>query len=272
MTNSHPYGMDMQGDSIWRNLTHRCAIQENWGSKMLQNVAKQLEVYKPWNMEEKLEESCHDIVSDAPNNAPVGLRDNSNSFDKSCARKAAVLICIFEGHEGELRVILTKRSTKLSSHPGDVALPGGKMEEGDADDTETALREASEEIGLDPSLIQVVAHLEPFFSKNQLRVVPVVGLLDNIGNFKPSINIDEVDAIFSVPLEMFLKLDYYRYEERECKGLKYVLHLFDFESDQGTFLIWGLTASILIKIASIIYQRPPSFKELPDFQQVQRYC
>ncbi|KAK6943452.1 NUDIX hydrolase domain [Dillenia turbinata] len=231
-------------------------------AKCFRMQQKQLEAYKPWKMEEKLEESCHGIASEAPNNAPVGFGDNSVSFDKSCARRAAVLICIFEGHEGGLRVIPTKRPTKLSSHPGDVALPGGKPVEGDTDDTETALREANEEIGLDPSLIQVVACVKPFiqrynlvelpsvtidpylmaFLQNQLRVVVVVGPLDNIGNFKPSLN---VDAVFSTPLEMFLKEDYYRYEESECKGLKYVLDLFDFESDQGAFLIWGLTTSIL---------------------------
>lgn len=54
-------------------------------------------------------------------------------------------------------------------------------------------------------------------------------------------------------------------------GEKYNLHLFDFKSEQGVFLIWGLTASILIHAASVIYQRSPFFKgHLPDFQQLQR--
>ncbi|GAY32069.1 hypothetical protein CUMW_000410 [Citrus unshiu] len=123
-------------------------------------------------------------------------------------RRAAVLICVFEeGHGGELRVILTKRSMNLSSYPGDVALPEGKMEDGDADDSATALREAMEEIGLDPHLVQVAAHLEPFNSKNQLNVVPVIGLLAKMEDFKPFLNPDEVDAIFDVPLEMFFKGD-----------------------------------------------------------------
>uniref|UniRef100_A0A7C9D451 Acetyl-CoA hydrolase n=1 Tax=Opuntia streptacantha TaxID=393608 RepID=A0A7C9D451_OPUST len=61
-------------------------------------------------------------------------------------RRAAVLVCIFEGGDGDLRVILTERSLNLSSHSGEVALPGGKMEEGDADEVATALREAKEEI------------------------------------------------------------------------------------------------------------------------------
>ncbi|KAF4398247.1 hypothetical protein G4B88_009863 [Cannabis sativa] len=82
-------------------------------------------------------------------------------------KRAAVLVCIFQGDGGDLRVILTKRSSNLSTHSGDVALPGGKADEGDASDVETALREAHEEIGLDPSLVNVVTVLHPFFTKEE---------------------------------------------------------------------------------------------------------
>ncbi|KAL2557873.1 nudix hydrolase 15 [Forsythia ovata] len=184
--------------------------------------------------------------------------------------RAAVLICLFNGEEGELRVILTKRSMKLSSHPGEVALPGGKMDEGDADDSATALREAMEEIGLDPCLVQVLAILKPLISSHLLTVVPVVGLLSRVTEYEPVLNANEVDAIFNVPLEMFLKEDSHRCVEKEWRDWKYVCHVFEFESDQETFLIGGLTASILIQAASIIYQRPPTFEEnLPDFSQLQ---
>ncbi|OQU80356.1 hypothetical protein SORBI_3007G115200 [Sorghum bicolor] len=80
-------------------------------------------------------------------------------------RRAAVLVCLFRGAAGELRVILTKRSSSLSTHSGEVALPGGKAEEGDADDAATALRESKEEIGLDPALVTVVTSLEHVLSK-----------------------------------------------------------------------------------------------------------
>ncbi len=63
----------------------------------------------------------------------------------------------------------------------------------------------------------------------------------------------------------------HRCEEKEWMEWKYILHLFDFTSEQGVFQIWGLTASILIQAASIIYQSSPSFKQhLPDFQQLQK--
>ncbi|KAJ6396794.1 hypothetical protein OIU77_021758 [Salix suchowensis] len=81
------------------------------------------------------------------------------------------------GTDGELRVILTKRSSQLSSHLGEVALPGGKREEGDADDIATALREAKEEIGLDPSLVDVVTVIEPYMTRFVLNFSNSVSIL-----------------------------------------------------------------------------------------------
>uniref|UniRef100_A0A0D9X7C2 Nudix hydrolase domain-containing protein n=1 Tax=Leersia perrieri TaxID=77586 RepID=A0A0D9X7C2_9ORYZ len=166
-------------------------------------------------------------------------------------RRAAVL----------LRVILTKRSSSLSTHSGEVALPGGKAEEGDADDAATALREAKEEIGLDPSLVTVVASLEHFLSKHLLVVVPIVGILSDIEAFKPVLNVSEVDDIFDVPLEMFLKDENRTSEEREKMGQTFTIHYFNYEKENQKYLIWGLTARILIHAASVVYQRPPDFPE-----------
>ncbi|KAL6197228.1 hypothetical protein ACLB2K_032837 [Fragaria x ananassa] len=97
----------------------------------------------------------------------------------------------------------------------EVSLPDGKTEEGDKDDGDTATREAKEEIGLDPKLVNVVTVLEPFLSKHLLRVVPVIGVLNDKEAFKPSPNPSEVEAVFDAPLEMFIKDENRRSEERE---------------------------------------------------------
>ncbi|CAA6665813.1 unnamed protein product [Spirodela intermedia] len=179
--------------------------------------------------------------------------------------RAAVLICLFEGDLGELRVILTKRSSTLSTHSGVAA--GGKAEDGDVDDAHTATREAKEEIGLDPSLVTVVTLLEPFLSKHLLRVIPVIGVLSDKKAFKPIVNPTEVETIFDVPLEMFLKDESRRWEERSFMGRKYLVHYFDYETGDNKFVIWGLTAGILIRAASVVYQRLPSFPEQkPSFK------
>ncbi|KAL0700504.1 hypothetical protein Bca4012_056626 [Brassica carinata] len=113
------------------------------------------------------QESAGKVVSQ------VGFQESMTPVPKDPERfrpkRVAVLICIFEGDEGDLRVILTKRSSRLSTHSGGrtekFSLLGGKAEEDDKDDGMTATREAEEEIGLDPSLIDVVTSLEPFLSK-----------------------------------------------------------------------------------------------------------
>nr|AFK34203.1 unknown [Medicago truncatula] len=136
-------------------------------------------------------------------------------------KRAAVLICLFEGQDRNLRVILTQRTSSLSTHAGEVALPGGKRDESDADDIETALREAKEEIGLDPSLVTVVTLLEPFHTKNDNR----------------------------------------RSEEREWLGEKHLVHYFDYEVENKKYVIWAITAAILIRAATLLLQRPPAFLE-----------
>ncbi|KAG6777116.1 hypothetical protein POTOM_016919 [Populus tomentosa] len=212
-------------------------------SQKLLSLAQQLRLYKP---------------PDSLNNPTR----RQNGIPQSAKPKtAAVLICIFEGNDGDLRVILTERSSRLSSHSGEVSLPGGKREEGDADDVETALREATEEIGLDPSLLDVVTVLEPFMTKYAMTVVPVVGILFDKKAFNPAPNVNEVETVFDVPLEMFLKDENRREQEKEWMGDKYLLHFFDYQSGSKKYTVWAITASILIRAASVVYQRPPAFLE-----------
>ncbi|CAI9087328.1 OLC1v1021377C1 [Oldenlandia corymbosa var. corymbosa] len=244
------------------------------GSQRLRALAQQLRMYKPPSVpgdddddieENNLQEAAGKVVSQ------VGFLESATPVAQQPERfkpkRAAVLVCLFEGDSGEFRVILTKRSSKLSTHSGEVALPGGKAEESDADDAETATREAEEEIGLDPSSVNVVTTLEPFLSKHLLRVIPVIGILPDKTAFRPSPNSAEVEAVFDAPLEMFLKDENRRSEEREWMGDKYLIHFFDYEMDGRRYLIWGLTAGILIRAASVVYQRPPSFLEqTPKFK------
>ncbi|XP_062231009.1 nudix hydrolase 15, mitochondrial-like [Phragmites australis] len=176
---------------------------------------------------------------------------------------AAVLVCLFEDPSGGTRVLLTKRASSLSSHSGEVSLPGGKVEEGDADAKATALREANEEIGLDPALVSVVTVLEPFLSKNGLNVVPVIGMVSDKALFNPVLNKAEVEDIFDAPLEMFLKDDNRRTKEMNWMGMDIPVQFFDYEADGKVFVIWGLTAHILTRAAAVIFQRQPSFVELP---------
>ncbi|CAB4306578.1 unnamed protein product [Prunus armeniaca] len=245
------------------------------GSQRLSALAQQLRLYKPPPFssdddieEQRIEEITHKVVSQvgfAESNTPV-----AQDPERFRPKRAAVLLCLFEGDAGDLRVILTKRSSKLSTHSGEVALPGGKREEGDKDDGDTATREAKEEIGLDPSLVNVVTVLEPFLSKHLLRVVPVIGILNEKEAFKAAPNPAEVEAVFDAPLEMFIKDENRRSEEREWMGNKYLIHFFDYEAKNKKYIIWGLTAGILIRAASIVYKRSPPFVEQNPIYKVPR--
>ncbi|GBG85986.1 hypothetical protein CBR_g40798 [Chara braunii] len=188
-------------------------------------------------------------------------------------KNAAVLVPLFR-RNGELRVLLTKRASAMTSHSGEVALPGGKRDEGDSDDAATALREAFEEIGLPPAKVRVVARLEPFLSKHLLTVSPVVGLLPSTGVPKLQLNEEEVETVFDMPLETFLKEDAHMHDDLEWLGLPYRVHHFWHDCDGVRFHVWGLTAAILIRAAAVVFQRPSAFKEfhpaVPDYASVLR--
>uniref|UniRef100_A0A2P2JWY8 Nudix hydrolase 15-like isoform X2 n=1 Tax=Rhizophora mucronata TaxID=61149 RepID=A0A2P2JWY8_RHIMU len=160
--------------SSTQSLLHKAPAfshMDSCRSQRMITLAQQLRLYKPPPPspdeieEQSIEEAAGKVVSQ------VGFQESVTPIPADPQRfkpkRAAVLVCIFEGDDGEFRVILTKRSLRLPTHSGEVSLPGGKVEQDDKDDGDTATREAKEEIGLDPSLVNVVTFLEPFLSKVQ---------------------------------------------------------------------------------------------------------
>lgn len=255
-------------------------MDSNTTTTSLKDLAQQLLLYKSPLQQAPNTNSTHQF---SKHNGVVQQHD-LNKIDEANQvtappkrfkpNRAAVLVCIFEDEEhDDLRVILTKRSSNLNKHSGEVALPGGKTEEGDADDVQTALREAREEIGLDPRLVHVVAVLDPFTTKYGVTVVPVIGILYDKKKFDPVVNAAEVEAIFYAPLEMFLKDENRSETQLEWMGEKYLLHFFYFETDNMKYEIWALTAGILITVASVVYQRQPAFTVLrPRFWSGNYQC
>eukprot|EP00117_Sycon_ciliatum_P017121 scpid69531/ scgid16260/ Nudix hydrolase 15, mitochondrial; Coenzyme A diphosphatase NUDT15 len=121
---------------------------------------------------------------------------------------AAVLVPLFLNHaDNKLSVLLTQRSAKLKHHSGEVALPGGRYDEGDESAVATALRESCEEVGLQKHQVEVCTELPPHLVRDMSLVVPVVGFIPE--NFRPRIHRTEVDAVFRAPLEMFLSSENY---------------------------------------------------------------
>ncbi|XP_065175399.1 uncharacterized protein LOC135805308 [Sycon ciliatum] len=174
---------------------------------------------------------------------------------------AAVLVPLFLNHaDDKLSVLLTQRSAMLKHHSGEVALPGGRYDEGDESAMATALRESSEEVGLQKHQVEVCTELPPHFARNQSSVVPVVGFIPE--NFPPRIQEAEVDAVFRAPLEMFLSSENHSSKYIDFHANRFLMHSFNYvdpEHGNRAFRIWGFTAQLLITVASIAFNRVPDF-------------
>ncbi|HEX5616213.1 MAG TPA: CoA pyrophosphatase [Acidimicrobiia bacterium] len=158
----------------------------------------------------------------------------------SGARPAAVLLPLFEEH-GEARVVLTKRPDTMPSHRGEIAFPGGKLEPTvDADLRAAALREAHEEIGLDPATVDVVARLDGIATvASQFVITPFVGMLAG----RPALTPDprEVVRVFDVALSDLLADGVYREERWDTWRMDLDVHFYELVGET----VWGATARIL---------------------------
>lgn len=157
-------------------------------------------------------------------------------------RPAAVLIGVQESAEGP-RVILTKRASHLRHHPGQIAFPGGRRDEGDADLSTTALREAAEEIGLPPEAAQVLGTLPAHETVTGFRVTPVLARIRREFPARPEPG--EVAEIFAVPLRHVTDPRHFRVERRIWRGQWRNYYIVPW----GPYYIWGATARILRALA-----------------------
>jgi 8-oxo-dGTP pyrophosphatase MutT (NUDIX family) len=165
-------------------------------------------------------------------------------------RPAAVLVALFE-EDGETRVVLTRRSRQMRSHTGEVAFPGGRVEAGEAP-VAAALREAAEEVGIQPAAVEVLGQLSPLTTiRGRSAISSFVGLLPGRPLLCPSPF--EVEHAFDVALAE-LMADGVAHEERwDIPGPPdRPIHFFDLPHD----LVWGATARILFDLLTLVIAQP----------------
>ncbi|MGR3435628.1 MAG: CoA pyrophosphatase [Shimia sp.] len=175
-------------------------------------------------------------TSDFELNAPVDLPPDRR------LREAAILVLVQDAPRGP-EIVLTKRAAALVHHPGQVACPGGKREPRDADLWDTALREATEEIGLDAGPLERLGVMAPHETVTGFRVTPHIGWLPAPQTYRPEPG--EVDEVFSLPLRIASDPGQFRIEGRIWRGAMRHYYVLPY----GPHYVWGATARILRALA-----------------------
>lgn len=161
-------------------------------------------------------------------------------------RRSAVLIALYDGAFGAT-TILTRRPLHMRNHAGEVAFPGGAIDDTDETAWDAALREAHEEVGLDPALPRQLGRLDRFVTGASYSLVaPWVAALDEAPKLTPSD--DEVDEILHVPLRELLDPGVYREELWMWDGAERDIHFFELVGDT----VWGATAMMLTQLLRVV--------------------
>lgn len=158
---------------------------------------------------------------------------------------AAVLVALVEREAG-LTVLLTQRQAHLKDHAGQISFPGGRLEPSDASEEAGALREAEEEIGLDPKLPTVVGRLDTYVTRTGFRVTPVVALVRP--PFDLRLQVEEVSDAFEVPLSFVVDPTNHQLRSRVYMGRERQFFVLPYRNR----FIWGATAGMLVNLSEVL--------------------
>ena len=172
---------------------------------------------------------------------PATITPDSELPDRPGLVPAAVLVGIVVGPAPG--ILLTKRTAHLRQHSGQVSFPGGRIDPGDASPEAAAIREAQEEVGLEPSHVELLGRLRDYVTVSSYRVTPVLALLSQGFVSRPSAH--EVDAVFQLPLGVLLDPDAPQRHSATVRGMQRHYWVWPHAEHH----IWGATAAMLVHLA-----------------------
>jgi 8-oxo-dGTP pyrophosphatase MutT (NUDIX family) len=164
-------------------------------------------------------------------------------------KPAAVLVPLVP-RDGGLHVLLTLRTEHLSRHGGQVAFPGGRIDDTDENPVAAALRETEEETGIDRGFVETIGFLDTYLTGTSYRVIPVVGILRH--GFTVNPHAGEVADVFEVPLSYLMNPKHHERHSREWQGTQRHYYAMPY---QGRY-IWGATAGMIRNLYSLVYETP----------------
>ena len=191
--------------------------------------------------EEFIRAKLREAIEAAPSSDGYAEIDLTPESRLKCA---AVLIPLLRQYD-EWHLLFTRRTDKVESHKGQVSFPGGACDEGETTPEETALREANEEVGIDPQKVRVLGHITNMITITSFRVTPVVGIIEwptvlRLGK-------DEVERVFTIPLNWLAERNNrWEFTMPGRNRSLIVYHPFDGE------LLWGATARMTVDFLKVL--------------------
>jgi 8-oxo-dGTP pyrophosphatase MutT (NUDIX family) len=186
-------------------------------------------------------EWMNQLITRLPTLQPSDL--SRHAVPEESTREAAVLV-LFGPHESFGEVVIIERASHLKAHPGQPAFPGGRVEEGDSSLSQTALREAKEEIGLNPDSIEILGELpQLWIPPSNFKVTPVLGWWHTPHEIT-SIDANEVQAVHQIPLADLIN-------PKNRTRVRHVNGSFGPGFNVESMLIWGFTGGLISRLMDI---------------------